>query len=565
MSFRDIESGGVSATWRRLVSLLRRMALSGLLFVMFAGICCGCARDGADNRAEVADDIVVPADEAVSEDGASPDVSAEACTPGETWCVDGMTATCAWDGLDVALAPCPRGRVCEGTGCVPNLPRVVIAVDSPWSVEPGTSPFLPASLVTAALEDACASDAQCCELDGADGALTLSVVAKYWLRRLLRDLDGKAHVVVVAPPTDANPSFDDDLCAPEDIMAQRSSCAGGDTPLLTRPAWDALQAQIYSANAVRLPSGLPVPRAGEPGADALAALLGRITRLDQTARPSMTAWVDGGPGPEMQLAPAGQYPMALLSFLEVASYRDQEVSPCDEGGTCPDARRTCVDGLCVDTAQRCRTHEVIHLGPLSAQSPSWANRVCGGGPGLGTDLDLWALWLRWGAECDKGGGCRDGSSCVDACGYSILPCGQHLVCIPDSLDRAADLTALRRALHEGVPRGYPTTFAEYADGGLLTARTHVMLGGLGVNARLDELHETLIRATVAAKLGDGVAVTPCPDDFRLDEMDPNIILDIDCDFETSYARLIDAIISRAADAVCDTFTHVPRRDGAGVP
>lgn len=51
----------------------------------------------------------------------------------------------------------------------------------------------------------------------------------------------------------------------------------------------------------------------------------------------------------------------------------------------------------------------------------------------------------------------------------------------------------------------------------------------------------------------------------LDAMDPNIILDIDCDFETSYARMIDAIISRAADAVCDAFTHVPRREGAGVP
>jgi|GEM_PF-2945848 len=220
----------------------------------------------------------------------------------------------------------------------------------------------------------------------------------------------------------------------------------------------------------------------------------------------------------------------------------------------PDA---CVAGACVDTAERCRVHELIHVGPLLDTERNWGDEQCRGGRGTGIDPEVWSLWLRYGLACEKGGAGRAGSTCVDICDYSPFPCSERAVCVPDSLFNPGDRSALERVVGNRLTSVFPTYFPTYPRGSLLTARSHVVLGGMGSLEFFEDLQETLIKANLTARLGDGIAVTPCGDGFDPASIDPMIVLQISCDYEASYAAMLRSIVDRAAAAVCDSTTNVP--------
>jgi len=217
------------------------------------------------------------------------DITVQTCTPRERRCLDGMQAECEADGLGYAFTPCPVGEVCEGAACVPNVPRVTIVMNAPSFAAPGAPPFLPAALWDDASQEACDLTAECCDVGPLEGGYTLSVVAKYWVRRLVRDLKGVADVVVIAPPTHSEASLPPELCGPASLDVQNRACIRGDNFLMTLNEWDDLEAAMHPDGPPQRATGLPVPSGDEAGAEAVRVLLGRVSRVDETAEPSMEA------------------------------------------------------------------------------------------------------------------------------------------------------------------------------------------------------------------------------------------------------------------------------------
>ncbi len=588
----------------------RSLRITGALVVAAACALPACsdaehARGSEEVASEADADDVRPSPDA---DGADAEAQTAPCDPGSTACTRGVIAECDDDGRGWTYHSCPRGEICEGDGCVPNRALVQIVASSPappyrsgW----GDTPVDP-TLAVQVVEDwestnsACGSYLQDQLLEsGSDRHAEMALIEKYWIRRLVRDLEGDPlDLMLMGPPT-GRPGELQPGCQSLDSLASPSECVGGEDRLWSGKRFD--EANDAALSSLHDPDWIVSDlTAGELDWDAFDALVQPMVKVgpDGTAA-DILPWVDGrfetqqgGPcevdadcgdgwcidgrcervvNPELNLTPTWiNIVRGRMAYLALAGVARPEGRPCEVDADCGRSVYRCRDGRCRDPAAPCRVRDTVLVAHFGAIPPGW-------GTGFAEKCELWrvlqsgldlhyARWMRWGCACDADTPCVEGATCRDICwtvpeGSEFCPSGDT-VCVPDPLFKyywpapnpfgilANILTAYTC---ESLPSPKPRDVA----GRPFLTRIHTIL----TQDSGDSKYGGHLTATATAYMAEGVAVTPCGgvEDPREANISPMLISHmVSCDYETRYQQLVERLRTHARNVVCT-------RDDVGLP
>ncbi|MCC6774503.1 MAG: hypothetical protein IT360_25230 [Gemmatimonadaceae bacterium] len=499
-----------------------------------------------------------PTHDGISVADAEPDSEADTeaagadvpCTPNTTTCARGVVATCRDGGGGWIYSACPAGQVCEVDECVDNVPAVVIVAMASLD-DQGIHGIraIPGALETAVESALCDDIPSCCDRFRSalarPGNEAAQVATKYWLRRLLRDLDarGTFSVSLLGPPSRLNPV--DSTCLPPTSV---DPCLEGAPDLMRFSDWQAVEPEA-------LPT-MPVVS----GEQARVLLDASVRQTDSTPD-ALLSWVDGvfaqdalgeTLNPELNTRQAGPYDYGLITWLYLATEHRPEGRKCAADSDCGHRHYRCVDEHCTDPAAACRTQDVVLLGSFldRLQITSIETSCYVGGVG-GVDWDVWARWLRWGVSCAEERDCRVGSTCMDPCDVSDYPqCSLPDACMPEDLiDQLGDDPLLASAIDDFTD-WLPSAFARDSAGREFAATFHAIFTGMAAADPVPPV-AAVQYATRAALLGGGVAVTP-----TVPELMPYVrgwLLDspfISIDYEARYRELVEAISARLDTSVC---------------
>jgi len=542
---------------------------------LVAVVLAACSHDGSIDA-----DGLLPRDTgpASLEDtvSASPDTEEDgfaACVPEAEACERGVVARCRADGAGWVYSACPPGQVCRGSGCVDNVPSVVLVVESPiWDQAGGSEGALPEELRAVIEQTLCDELPWCCgafvQAFDRIGHFSAQVATKYWVRRLLQDLAsrGRFSVTLLGAPSRPEPGLA--ICEPSTLDA----CLAGAPEGMRYGEWrDALSifGEVVSGGAH---SGIYRPEILWD--DELAALTRASVRAMDAEAQVLLTWVDGQftqsedgdvTNPELNVAQVIPYNMQFVTWLYLATLHRPEGRPCQSDTDCGHQHYECVEGLCADPAAACRTQDVVLVGNLlqELRRPLWSYPdACDVGGVGGVDWDVWTRWVGWGAACEEERECPTGSTCTDPCTYfQTSECEQPATCLPDAILPYFGTDPIVAAATIDLTRWSPTPFLQDAAGRPVTATTHTVFTGV------DPLnpHQPFWAyggwelAQRAATVGGGVAVAPC-----IPAILPFITFwagdspFISCDYETRYGALVDVLSGRIGTTVC-----TPERVGLG--
>lgn len=319
-------------------------------------------------------------------------------------------------------------------------------------------------------------------------------------------------------------------------------------------------ARLYQAGSSEYASGLPAWTSDGATTAGFGELVNAIVKGDslddhvELEKSVNGLWTEAPSDvdSELTLGPAEAFPMTMLTYMYIARELRAAGKPCSQAADCAVEGFECRQAKCVDAAESCRQYDVIYLAPfVDPAFPPWATDDCGGGPGEGVDYNVWSLWMRWGVGCSKADNCLPGSLCEDICDFATYePCVEPSVCVPqDVYFDAAQPDPIASRLLADFTDYFPSPQPRDAAGVRFSVRSHAILNG--VNPSPDPYvfgFGALDYASVAAVLGDGIAVTPCPPGLDLRSFPQSGYYS--CDYESAYQELVERVAEHGSSVLC---------------